>query len=88
MATGAEAAGVTLARVILGIAMAGVFEAFEASVLDEIGPNGDTGGVCFASVPEGVGAADVAEGGGVKVMMGTVEAFGPSSGAVELAETS
>jgi len=62
--------------------------AFEASVLDGVGPNENAGGAGFASAPGGACTAVVVGGGGVNVMMGMIEFFGPSSGAVTFAEIS
>lgn len=84
LAAGAEVAGATLA----GVAVDPVVAAdFEASVLVDVGPNGNNAGVGFVSVPEDV-AVDAAGGGGVNVMMGTIGALGPSSGAVVLVGSS
>lgn len=76
-AAGAKGAG---AGAVVGAAAGD----FAASVLDGVELNENAGGAGFASVP---GAVDVAGGGGVNVMMGTVEAFGSNPGAVALVET-
>lgn len=81
LATGAEAAGVTLAGVEDAVGAVG----FEASVFVEALPNENNNGVDFVSVLPDV---DAVGGGGVNVMMGTAGALGPSSGAVALVGSS
>lgn len=88
---GADEAGDRLTAGAEGTGAGAVVDAvagdFAASVLDGVELNENAGGAGFASVHGGAGAVDVAGGGGVNVMMGTVEALGPNSGAVALVET-